>query len=118
MRVIPPGSPLPATLFRCTPDCRSRIDARPCIPVRRRGCRPLPSRPATISPSGRWTGSHDREEPAMAKPGKHRIARAVLELHPRTQAEELGIDVGRNTPAPLYQWLIVSLLYKIGRAHV
>src|SRR3546814_15461434 len=47
----------------------------------------------------------------MAKPGKHRIARAVLELHPRTQAEELGIDVGRNTPAPLYQWLIVSLLY-------
>lgn len=47
----------------------------------------------------------------MTRPGKREIARAVLELHPRSHADELSIDVARNTPAPLYQWLIVSLLF-------
>lgn len=47
----------------------------------------------------------------MATPSRRDIARAVLDLHPRNHAEELGIDVARNTPAPLYQWLIVSLLF-------
>lgn len=47
----------------------------------------------------------------MAKPGKREIVRAVLELHPRSHADELGIDVGGDTPASLYQWLIVSLLF-------
>ncbi len=40
-----------------------------------------------------------------------RIARAVLARYPRSPADELRIDVGRNTPAPLYQWLIASLLF-------
>lgn len=47
----------------------------------------------------------------MPTPSRRDIARAVLDLHPRSHAEELGIDVARNTPAPLYQWLIVSLLF-------
>jgi endonuclease III len=47
----------------------------------------------------------------MAGPSKRDIARAVLKRHPKSHAEELGIDVARNTPAPLYQWLLVSLLF-------
>lgn len=47
----------------------------------------------------------------MATPSKRAIAQAVLEMHPRSHADELHIDVSRNTPAPLYQWLIVSLLF-------
>ncbi len=47
----------------------------------------------------------------MAKPGKRDIVRALLKRYPKNHAEELGIDVAKNTPAPLYQWLIVSLLF-------
>jgi hypothetical protein len=35
----------------------------------------------------------------------------VLKRYPRSHADLLGIDVGKNTPAPLYQWLIASLLF-------
>ncbi|MBI1179911.1 MAG: hypothetical protein GC201_05085 [Alphaproteobacteria bacterium] len=42
---------------------------------------------------------------------KRDIAAAVLKRHPRSHAQELGIRVARNTPAPLYQWLLVSLLF-------
>lgn len=47
----------------------------------------------------------------MAKMSKQEIARAVLRHHPKSYADELRIDVSRNTPAVLYQWLIVSLLF-------
>jgi len=47
----------------------------------------------------------------MAASSRRDIARAVLALHPRSHADELGIDVARNTPAPLYQWLLASLLF-------
>lgn len=47
----------------------------------------------------------------MAQPDKHAIVRVVLERHPRSHADLLGIDVARNTPAPLYQWLLASLLF-------
>lgn len=47
----------------------------------------------------------------MGKASKRDIARAVLDRHPRSYADELRVDVGRNTPAPLYQWLIASLLF-------
>jgi hypothetical protein len=47
----------------------------------------------------------------MAKPSKGTIVRAVLKRHPKSPADQLRIDVGRNTPGPLYQWLIASLLF-------
>jgi endonuclease III len=47
----------------------------------------------------------------MAKSNERAIAQAVLARYPKSYAEELGIDVARNTPAPLFQWLIASLLF-------
>ena len=38
------------------------------------------------------------------------IVKAILERYPESYAEALRIDVGKNTPAPLYQWLLCSLL--------
>jgi hypothetical protein len=37
-------------------------------------------------------------------------ARALLDLHGRTFAEELGIDVGKGTPSPLFRLLCASTL--------
>lgn len=36
---------------------------------------------------------------------------ALLEAHGRTFAEDLGIDLDRNTPSPLFRWLCASLLF-------
>ena len=47
----------------------------------------------------------------MAKPSKRQLARMLLERHPQSYADRLRIDVSRNTPATLYQWLIASLLF-------
>ncbi|MEX0759869.1 MAG: hypothetical protein WD100_09840 [Tistlia sp.] len=54
----------------------------------------------------------------MAKPSGRDVVRAALERYPRSHAEELKIQVARNTPAPLYQWLLASLLFsaRIGAA--
>lgn len=38
------------------------------------------------------------------------IVKAILERYPKSYAEALHINVGKNTPAPLYQWLLCSLL--------
>ena len=46
----------------------------------------------------------------MAK-SRRSIARAALRTHPKSHAERLHVNVGRNTPAPLYQWLVCSLLF-------
>jgi hypothetical protein len=37
-------------------------------------------------------------------------ARALLDLHGRTFAEELGIDVGKGTPSPLFRLLCAATL--------
>lgn len=47
----------------------------------------------------------------MARPGKRRTAGALLDLHGRTYAEELGIDAGRGTPTNLFQLLCASVLF-------
>lgn len=39
------------------------------------------------------------------------IAEAVLDHAGRTYADELGIDLSRNTPSPLFCWLCASLLF-------
>lgn len=46
----------------------------------------------------------------MARPSKKAIVRAVIGRYPKSFAEELRIDLSRNTPSPLYQHLILSLL--------
>jgi hypothetical protein len=56
-------------------------------------------------------GKESTGDGSMAKPSKGTIVRAVLQRHPRSPADQLRIDVGRNTPGPLYQWLIASLLF-------
>jgi len=46
----------------------------------------------------------------MAKPAKQQIAAALLERHGQTYAAELGIDLDRGTPSPLFRWLCASIL--------
>ncbi|SHF73748.1 hypothetical protein SAMN02745148_03415 [Modicisalibacter ilicicola DSM 19980] len=46
----------------------------------------------------------------MAKVKKRQIVEVLLETHGRTFARELGIDLRRNTPAPLFRLLCLSLL--------
>ena len=46
----------------------------------------------------------------MVQPSKHRIVETLLEVHGRTYASETGIRLERNTPAPLFQLLCLSLL--------
>lgn len=47
----------------------------------------------------------------MSKPPKKRIVAALLDRHGRTYGEELGIDIARNTPSPLFRWLCGSILF-------
>ncbi len=46
----------------------------------------------------------------MARPGKRALVRTLLDEYGRTMADEVGIRVSRNTPAPLFQLLVTSLL--------
>ncbi len=53
----------------------------------------------------------------MSKPSKRRIAEALLERHGRTFAEELGIDVAKATPAPLFRLFVASILFSARIGH-
>ncbi len=46
----------------------------------------------------------------MAKPSREQITAALLKRHGRTYAADLGIDLGRGTPSPLFRWLCASIL--------
>ncbi len=46
----------------------------------------------------------------MAEPSNEQIIEALLDRHGRTYASEAGIRLDRNTPAPLFQLLALSLL--------
>lgn len=46
----------------------------------------------------------------MSQPTKHDIIEVLLDRHGRTYASEAGIRLDRNTPAPLFQLLCLSLL--------
>jgi hypothetical protein len=39
----------------------------------------------------------------MARPSKEQITAALLDRHGQTYAAELGIDLGRGTPSPLFR---------------
>ena len=47
----------------------------------------------------------------MVKKSDRDLARAVIDRYPKSYADELKIDVAKNTPSPLFQWLIASLLF-------
>lgn len=47
----------------------------------------------------------------MAGPSKKRVVEALVDRHPQTYAEELGIDVLEQTPSNLFQLLCASVLY-------
>ena len=47
----------------------------------------------------------------MARKTKRELTEAILRQFPKSHAEALGVDVRKNTPAPLYQLLIASLLF-------
>lgn len=42
---------------------------------------------------------------------QQRTVRALLDRHGRTYADELGIDLAKGTPSPLFRWLCASLLF-------
>lgn len=42
---------------------------------------------------------------------RERIVRELLTRHGKTYAAEVGIDIARNTPAPLFQALCLALLF-------
>lgn len=46
----------------------------------------------------------------MAKPTKKAIVATLLDRYGRTYAQEAGIDVGKNTPSPLFRALCLALL--------
>lgn len=47
----------------------------------------------------------------MARPGREDMARAILARYPKSHAETMRIAVWRNTPAPLFRWLVMCLLF-------
>jgi len=47
----------------------------------------------------------------MARPSKKRVVGALLDRHGRTYAEELGIDLRKQTPSNLFQLLCASTLF-------
>jgi hypothetical protein len=46
----------------------------------------------------------------MASPHDATV-KALLDAHGRTFCDELGIDIARNTPSPLFRWLTASILF-------
>ena len=47
----------------------------------------------------------------MAKPSRDAVLAALLERHGQTYCDELGIDIEKGTPSPLFRWLCASLLF-------
>ena len=46
----------------------------------------------------------------MAGPSRAKTVEALLDAHGRTYADELGIDLTKGTPSPLFRWLTASIL--------
>ncbi|WP_419695662.1 hypothetical protein ACN2CC_03965 [Mesorhizobium muleiense] len=45
------------------------------------------------------------------KPKREQIVAALLDRSGRTYCSELGIDIQKNTPSPLFRWLCASILF-------
>lgn len=50
-------------------------------------------------------------------PSHRKLADAALAAHGRTFAQELGIPLSRDTPAPLYRWLVAATLLSARISH-
>jgi hypothetical protein len=46
----------------------------------------------------------------VSTPSRNQIVDALLERHGRTYASEIGVDLSKNTPSPLFRWLCCSIL--------
>lgn len=46
----------------------------------------------------------------MSHQSHRHIVKALLNEHGRTFCDELGIDIDKNTPSPLFRWLCASIL--------
>jgi len=44
-------------------------------------------------------------------PSKSEIVERLMKRHGRAYCDELGINIDRNTPSPLFCWLVASLLF-------
>lgn len=53
----------------------------------------------------------------MAAPSRRQIVEALLERHGQTFAHELGIDVAKNTPSPLFRLLVAAILFSARIGH-
>jgi len=47
----------------------------------------------------------------MTETETQRLVDTLLHRYGRTFCDELGIDIGRGTPSPLFRWLVASLLF-------
>ncbi|MCX5281282.1 endonuclease [Streptomyces sp. NBC_00198] len=63
----------------------------------------------TKSKTGTKTKAGTRSDKTSSAPSDATLARALLQLQPRTYAADAGIRL-RDTPAPLYQTLVLALL--------
>lgn len=48
---------------------------------------------------------------AGSRPPAKRVVAALLERHGTTYCRELGINIEKNTPSPLFRWLVASTLF-------
>jgi hypothetical protein len=53
----------------------------------------------------------------MARKSQRALARALLERHGRTFAEELAIKLERETPSQLFRLLVASILFSARIGH-
>lgn len=47
----------------------------------------------------------------MTKPSSKTVVERLMARHGRTYCDELGIPIARNTPSPLFRWLVAALLF-------
>jgi hypothetical protein len=67
--------------------------------------------------AARGRGSTSFAELVPTKPTKSRTVQALLDRHGRTFAEELGIDLAKGTPSPLFRLLVASILLSARIGH-
>lgn len=47
----------------------------------------------------------------MAAKSRKDTVKALLDSYGQTYCDEIGIDIAKNTPSPLFRWLVASILY-------
>ena len=47
----------------------------------------------------------------MAAKSRDDTVKALLDRYGQTYSDKIGIDISKNTPSPLFRWLVASILY-------